>query len=471
VEGKHGYRPVLDFVGHVRLSRTGDAEIAVKNERYRNQRIAVLGLGETGETVANLLAEEGAIVTVLDSAEETMLEARMQRLRRRGVTVLAGAQTRTHEARFDLAILSPGIDPASELAKKFCGENDCVGELELAAEFCHCPIIGITGTNGKTTTTELVAAMLNACGKSTIAAGNISPSFSSVVRRSSELALMTLEVSSFQLETIRHFRPHIAVWLNFAPDHLDRYPTLREYRAAKLRIFENQTEEDFAIVNLRDELPALRARRITFSAYANGGDFAMQGNVIHHHGQPVLDLSETNLRGLHNAENLMAALGVGLVCGLTFNEMTAPLCAYRPLPHRCELVGQIDGIDYINDSKSTNLDALEKALISETRPVVLIAGGKDKGFEFESISALVARKARCAVLIGEMRSRIASSWWQHLPCLPADSLEESVQIARDQAQPGDVVLFSPGTSSFDMFKNYADRGNQFRALVQSLSTK
>ena len=279
---------------------------------------------------------------------------------------------------------------------------------------------------------------------------------------------MTLEVSSFQLERIEKFRAHVAVWLNFAADHLDRYASMDEYYAAKIRIFENQTEDDWAIVNAADSLPLTPVKRMTFSASMTEADFTLREGVIHFQGAPVLRMSDTHLRGSHNAENLMATMAVGVVHGLSFDAMRAPLCEYRPLPHRCELVRTLGGVDYVNDSKATNLDALEKALLSETRPVVLIAGGKDKGFEFDSVTELVAKKARVAVLIGEMAERIEKLWQNRVRCVRAATLTGAVELAREHAQPGDVVLFSPGTSSFDMFKNYADRGNQFRALVQAL---
>jgi UDP-N-acetylmuramoylalanine--D-glutamate ligase len=329
-------------------------------------------------------------------------------------------------------------------------------------------VVAITGTNGKTTTTQLVEQMLNGCSVRTLAAGNIGPAFSAVVQKSAELDVMTLEVSSFQLEEIRTFRPRVAVWLNFTPDHLDRYASVEEYRAAKLRVFENQSEKDFAVVNLRDELPPIKAKKITFSAYEPGGDFALRNGVIFYRGERALAMADTNLRGLHNAENLMAAFGVGLAFGLSVSQMAVPLSAYTALPHRCELVRTLNGADYINDSKATNLDALEKALLSETRPVVLIAGGKDKGFEFDTITDLVAQKCRRVMLIGEMSNRIDALWKNRVPCEKASSLQDAVLRARSGVQPGEVVLFSPGTSSFDMFKNYADRGNQFREIVQSL---
>ena len=437
---------------------------------YQGKKIAVLGAGESGEAAARLLAEEGAVVTILDSADPEKLGAKAAKLAGTGISLVAGSAADNDPGRYDLGILSPGIDPSAPLVRHFLANHPglLTGELELSYGFCKCPVIAITGTNGKTTTTQLVERMLNACGVRTAAAGNIGPAFAARVRESAGLDVMTLEVSSFQLETLGRFRPRIAAWLNLTPDHLDRYPGMKEYRDAKLRIFENQTPEDFAVVNLCDDLPPLLARKITFSAIRPGGDFELRDGVIYHHDRAVFPVAETRLRGLHNAENLMAALGIGLAQGLAFEAMIPPLCSYTPLPHRCEPVRTVDGAEYINDSKATNLDALEKALASESRPVVLIAGGKDKGFEFESITDLVAEKARCAVLIGEMAERIRGCWGAKVRCEKAGSLAEAVATARRNARPGDAVLFSPGTSSFDMFINYADRGNRFKALVNQL---
>jgi UDP-N-acetylmuramoylalanine--D-glutamate ligase len=440
---------------------------------YANQSIAVLGAGESGEAAAILLAEEGAMITVLDTAEIEKLRRKIDMLGERNIRVIAGlaANGSAEHDHYDLAILSPGIDPGVPLVQQFIRRRiNMIGELELAYEMCKCPIIGITGTNGKTTTTQLVERMLNGCNVKTVAAGNIGPAFSARVRQSAGLDVMTLEISSFQLETIRRFRANVAVWLGFAHDHLDRYRSMEEYYNAKIRIFENQTPDDWAVVNYRDKLPDLRAKRITFSAFAAGGDFDLRNGSIHFQGQSVLNLGETQLRGAHNAENLMAALGVGLTQGLSFDQMRRPLCEYKPLPHRCEPVRNFNGVEWVNDSKGTNPDSVEKALMGEVRPVVLIAGGKDKGFEYSMLTDLVASKCRCAVTLGEMADRIETIWKDRLPVRNAGwSLEKAVTIAREVAQPGDVVLFSPGTSSFDMFKNYADRGNQFRALVQSLS--
>jgi UDP-N-acetylmuramoylalanine--D-glutamate ligase len=443
--------------------------------QYENKKIAVLGFGSSGEAAARLLAEEGAMTTILDSADLAKLRSKIDAVTPLGISVLAGAEADTDPRAYDRGILSPGIDPAAPLVQNFLRKRiEMIGELEFSWELCKCPVVAITGTNGKTTTTELVARMLNECGVKTLAAGNIGPAFAGVVKKSGELEVMTLEVSSFQLEEIRTFRPHVAVWLNFTPDHLDRYPDMESYRRAKLRIFEYQTAEDFAVIKL-DDMPevidpaSLRAQAITFSATRAGGDFELRDGVIHFRGKPVLPMPGVKLRGFHNAENLMAALGVGYWMGLDFEEMTGPLSTYTPQPHRCEFIATFGGVDYVNDSKATNIDALEKALLSETRPVVLIAGGKDKGFEFGSITGLIARKVHHAILIGEMAERIATLWGSHLPCEQAASLPEAVTLARGHARPGDTVLFSPGTSSFDMFRNYADRGDQFRNLVKSLA--
>jgi UDP-N-acetylmuramoylalanine--D-glutamate ligase len=434
------------------------------------ERVSVLGAGESGVSAALLLASEGCAVTVHDSAAAERLKEHVAKLGEAGIEVRLGERALDVPEGTKLAVLSPGIEPATPLVGAFRrAEVPLVGELELAFARCECPVVAITGTNGKTTTTQLIEAMFNAAGVPTVACGNIGPAFSSKVSQSKVLSLATVEVSSFQLETITTFHPKIAVWLNFAPDHLDRYSSLDEYCAAKLRIFERQTHDDWAVVNARDSLPVLKARTLRFNAQAPGADFSLIDGAICFLGEPVLRMADTQLSGLHNAENLMAALATGFAWGLDWAAMLPALCAYRPLPHRCELVGHFAGVDYVNDSKATNLDAVEKALASETRKVVLIAGGKDKGFEFDSLTHLVAQRCRSVVLIGEMAARILQQWSGSVSCQRASSLSEAVTLAKAAAKPGDVVLFSPGTSSFDMFQNYADRGNQFRALVRAFS--
>ena len=438
--------------------------------RYANQHVAVLGAGLSGTAAALLLRSEGAEVTVLDSAEEkNLLKSTLDNLRAQGVKIIAGPAAETDATPYDFVVLSPGIDPLSALARNFSERNiEIIGELELGWRSCRLPVIAVTGTNGKTTTTELLAQMLNACGQRTIACGNIGKPLCEIVRRQQDFDVLTIEVSSFQLETIQTFHPQIAIWLNFAPDHLDRYRSVWEYREAKLRIFENQTEKDVAVINSVEKLRNVRARRVTFSAYADRADFRLVEGTIVFHDEVVLRLAEAKLRGSHNIENLMATLAAGQARGLSFSQMVPALLAYEPRPHRCEFVRTVGEVDYINDSKATNLDAVEKALASQTRPVVLIAGGKDKGFNFEPLRELVGKKVKCAVLIGEMAPRIERDWHGAVPCEFASSLADAVERAHAVAGKGDVVLFSPGTSSFDMFKSYADRGDQFRTLVQAL---
>jgi UDP-N-acetylmuramoylalanine--D-glutamate ligase len=438
--------------------------------RYKNQNVAVLGAGLSGTAAALLLKSEGANVTVLDSAEENrLLKSTIENLRAQGVGVVAGPSADKDAGNYDFVVLSPGIDPDSPLAQNFSSRKiELIGELELGWRSCGLPVIAVTGTNGKTTTTEMIAQVLNACGQRTIACGNIGKPLSEVAREKDNLDVLTVEVSSFQLETTKRFHPSVSLWLNFAPDHLDRYHSVAEYHAAKLRIFENQTGDDVAIVNAGESLPEIAPRKITFSAYNDRSDFRLSEGTILFQNTPVLKMAETRLRGSHNIENLMATLAAGQARGLSFDEMVPPLCTYEPRPHRCEFVREVSGVGYINDSKATNLDAVEKALLAQSKPVILIAGGKDKGFTFDPLRPLVKEKVRSTILIGEMAERIARDWSGAVKCEIANSLANAVERAHAMAKPGEVVLFSPGTSSFDMFKSYADRGDQFRALVQAL---
>lgn len=437
---------------------------------HAKQNTVVLGLGRSGYAAAVLLAEEGACVTVCESSDGAASREKAATLEALGVRVLFGDEAEADSSSYDLCVLSPGIDPAVPLVRNVLDKRiPVIGELELAFEECLCPVVAITGTNGKTTTTELTTAMLQGAGLRAMASGNIGIPFAEAVSQSGELDVMVLEVSSFQLETIRSFRPHVAAWLNFSPNHLDRYPDVAAYRAAKLRIFENQGGQDFAVLNAHESLPELPSRRIGFSATQDHEDFTLEGSVITFRSQPVLDQSSTRLPGIHNAENLMAALGIGVVLGVDLDKLAQSVGTYSPPPHRCEFVRDLEGVRWVNDSKSTNLDALEKALLSESRPVVLLAGGKDKGFGFAPLQQLVSARVREVILIGEMRERIAQDWPEST-CTLATSLEEAVHLAYRKACPGDTVLFSPGTSSFDMFRNYGERGNRFKEAVASLQS-
>jgi UDP-N-acetylmuramoylalanine--D-glutamate ligase len=434
------------------------------------KQVVVLGLGISGMEAAKLLQDLGAHVTVRDSATaNAKVNERAEALRRLGVRVELG-EAIAAMPRFDFCVISPGINPDAPLVRGLRQAGlPMFGELEVAYRFCQCPIVAITGTNGKTTTTELVNAVLTAGGKRAKASGNIGTAFSAAVRDSASLDVMVLEVSSFQLEHIVEFRPRVSVHLNLTPDHLDRYQTMEEYETAKWQIFRNQTADDYAIVNTNLRLPEMAARKITFSVSGTPADYQLLDGWLVARGEQVLKQSRTHLIGPHNAENMLAALAVGDLYDVPREAAIQALSNYHPLPHRCEKVGEIGGITFINDSKATNIDALEKALLAQQSPVILIAGGKDKGLDFSGLRPLVREKAKSVVLIGQMTEKLFTAWNTAVPCIKASNLVDAVDQARHLAQAGDVVLFSPGCSSFDMFKDFEDRGDQFRALIRSLS--
>jgi len=344
-----------------------------------------------------------------------------------------------------------------------------IGEVEFASRFYQGKIIAITGTNGKTTTTELVARILACAGMGGTPCGNYGMPFAEVVMQPNPPAAVALELSSFQLETIRSLRPDVAVWLNFAPDHMDRYPTVEAYRAAKLRIFSNQTSQDTAVVRGGEHLPRFAAKSVEFSAEDSRADWFSDGQTIIHHGVAWLDMEDdTGLRGLHNAENAMAAMAACATLGISADTMRDALHGYAPPPHRCELVRTLDGVEYLNDSKATNLHALESALRSLARPVVLVAGGKEKGLDYSPVVPLLREKALATVTFGQIARPLADLFSQAVPSEPVSTLADAVAVARSMAPHGSTVLLSPGTSSFDQFSGYEQRGNAFRDLVHQL---
>jgi UDP-N-acetylmuramoylalanine--D-glutamate ligase len=359
-----------------------------------------------------------------------------------------------------------------------------MGELELGFQQSFCLNIAITGTNGKTTTTELVERILTHAHRRTVAAGNIGLPLCAVAEQSRELDFLTVEASSFQLETIQFFRPVVAVLLNITPDHLDRYSGMAEYTRAKARLFMNQQAFDWAIVQsealaqMRSLQLDLPSKTITFSANNRRADLYLDRGLLVSRlpdwTGPLLDMDKCRLRGPHNAENLMAALAVGHVLRIPLEQMVESLASYEPAAHRCEPVADIGGVRFVNDSKATNLDAVHKALLAMPagKPgepnVLLIAGGRDKGFEFHDIGPLLSQRVKRAFLLGETREKIRAAWSLFTPCTVVDSLLEAVQQSAVNAVPGDVVLLSPACSSFDMFQNYQHRGEVFRQAVSTL---
>ena len=440
--------------------------MSIASSNYCGKKVAVLGLGRSGMAASRLLKGLGAEVTVCDSGASAELRARAETLCGEGINFLGGMLAENDPTVYDLAVLSPGIEESSTLVTNITTKGTpLIGELELAFTCCKSKIIAITGSNGKTTTTELTAMALAGAGLKAVACGNIGIPFSEIVASRELWDVVVIEVSSFQLETIRTFRPQIAVWLNLTPNHLDRYPSMEEYRSAKLRIFENQQDGDWAVVPSGETMPKIKSRPMTFGV-GDQSDLSLHGTMIMYRGEVLLDMNSIKLRGDHNALNLMAAFACGLILGADPGRMAASIAGYTPPAHRCELVLEGGGVKWINDSKATTLAAMEQAIRSVQGPLLLIAGGKDKGFTFAPIAPLVRERVDLAILIGEMRHRIAADW-ASTPTIIAESLDEAVEIAAQKAPPGGTILFSPGTSSFDMFRDYIDRGESFRRLVMN----
>lgn len=431
-----------------------------------SKHIAILGAGRSGRAAALLARREGARVSVWDVAGIEAFKGMPT-----GVEIHPNTCTdHVTDLSCDLLVVSPGIDTYGSFVAAFTPHaGEVIGEVEFAARFYQGKIIGITGTNGKTTTTELVSRILAHAGMGGTACGNYGMPFSEVIMLPHPPAAVALELSSFQLETIDTLHPDVAVWLNFAPDHMDRYPTVEAYRAAKLRIFENLRPEDCVVLRSGERISLPDCQWITFSTVDLDADWFSDGHVVKHRGEALLDMyQDTALRGLHNAENAMAAMAACSALGISTATMREALHGYAPPPHRCELVRTLDGVEYLNDSKATNLHALESALRSQTRPVVLIAGGKDKGLDYSPVIPILREKALAAVTFGQIARPLAGLFAQAVSCESVATLADAVAVARGLAPRGSTVLLSPGTSSFDQFNGYEQRGNTFRDIVHQL---
>ena len=426
--------------------------------------IAVLGAGRSGRAAARLAMKHGGRVCVFDTSpaitgwpEDIPLHA--------GATQEDG-----HAFRADLVVISPGIETDCPFVKSFGREGvETIGEMELASRFYRGKIIAITGTNGKTTTTSLVEKILLRAGKKAVACGNYGVPMAEVLLRDAVPDVLALEVSSFQLETIRNFHPDVAVWLNFAPDHMDRYTAVEDYYKAKLHIFNNQTKNDLAVVRFGEHLPALKAPVRTFSSESPEADLYYREPLVMGGGSPLLNLAGTSLSQRHNAENVMAAVMACRHLGIPAETAAEVLEEFTPPGHRCEAVRTLDGVLWLNDSKATNLHALKAALKSQNAPVVLIAGGKDKGLDYLPLRSMLKEKVRACVVFGQIADQLYDSFSPAAPTEKAADVADCVEKARLLARPGDTVLFSPGTSAFDMFTGYAQRGQAFRDAVNALS--
>jgi UDP-N-acetylmuramoylalanine--D-glutamate ligase len=435
----------------------------------KGKSVAVLGAGGSGFAAAALALSHGATVAAYDTGNSEKLFPASERFAGIGVSLTCGDAALTPGQEFDVTIISPGIDESWPIAQAFLGASEeLIGEIEFAYRLSDVPVVAITGTNGKTTTTSLVTDMINGAGLNAVAAGNIGRAYSDVAMSGGDYDWIVLEVSSFQLETIRQFSPEVAVWMNFAPDHLDRYDGLEDYRSAKLRIFENGGEGTRAICKLEDKVGD-RWDRVTFSAFNEGGDYRYDsGRILHDASGRSFDFAAVELQGKHNAENVMVALAVADHLGIAWDEISGAVSAFKAPAHRCEKVAEIDGVLYLNDSKSTNLHSLESALAGQEAPMVLIVGGKQKGLDFGELTELINEEVKAVVCIGEIGEEIAALWKDASSCRVAGSVEEATQFAAEAAESGDIVLFSPGTSSFDMFPGYEVRGEAFKEAVGTL---
>jgi UDP-N-acetylmuramoylalanine--D-glutamate ligase len=448
----------------------------------RGKRVTVVGLARSGFAACKALLERGAAVTATDRAAAETLQVDLGWLAARGARVETGAHSRSHFLETDLIVVSPGVPTDLPLLRAAQARGVPVwGEVELAWRLTPARFLGITGTNGKSTTTSLVGAMLQAGGLPCVVAGNIGLALCEVVTRLSAADWVVAELSSFQLETIVAFRPRVAVLLNLAPDHLDRYPGVESYYAAKARIFLNQTAEDVAVLNADDPLALEHARSaqsypLLFSRTRLLGDgaFLRHGRlVVRRSGtlEPVCEVDRIRIQGVHNVENSLAAAAAAAAAGVPSAALARALQDFPGLPHRLELIAEIRGVRYVNDSKGTNVGAVQKSLESYGRGVVLIAGGKDKGGDFRPLRPLVAGRVKRLLLIGQARATMREQLAGACPTEELPSLAAAVARAADIAGAGDTVLLSPACASFDMFRDFEDRGEAFRRAVLDLRAR
>jgi UDP-N-acetylmuramoylalanine--D-glutamate ligase len=438
------------------------------------QPVLVVGAARSGVAAAQLLARRGARVTLTDRKPQIPEEAD---LRRAGVTLELGAHHLTSFESAALIVTSPGvpIDLPELLRAKALGVP-VIGELELACRWLQGPIVAITGTKGKSTTTTLVGRMLEAAGRRVLVGGNIGVPVSAQVEASTTDTVHVIETSSFQLETTETFRPWIAALLNFSPDHLDRHPDEASYAAAKQRIFANQQPDDWAVVNA-DSAEAtrmainVRARVVKYGVDNPTADVHVGNGFVWQRTSegdiPLLPLAAVQLQGRHMLSNVVAATAISHLAGATGSALAKALNGFHGLEHVMEVVATKAGVRFVNDSKATNVDAAARSIESFEK-VVAIVGGRYKGGDFRDLATPLRRHGRAVVAIGEARTRVREALSDVLPVMEAGTLRDAVRNAFELAQPDGVVLLAPACSSFDMFADYADRGRQFKEEVKRL---
>jgi len=448
------------------------------------KRVLVVGLGKSGVASALFLKAHGARVTVSDTKSGDELHNEIPTLLDHGIAVETGGHGERTFRGQDLIVVSPGVpvDAPALVQARNLGEP-VIGEIELAARFLPGPIIAITGSNGKTTTTTLVGEIMTAGGFSALVGGNIGTPAISLAERAKPETVIVLEVSSFQLETIQTFRPKVAVVLNVTPDHLDRHRTFEAYVDAKARIFENQGATDYAVLNADDPTCVALAARTKAQVFwfsrqkeVQRGAWVREGTILFRDAsgqREIMLVSEIPLKGAHNLENVLAAVCAGVLMGCGPEKIRLAVREFKAVEHRLEFVATIRGVDYYNDSKATNVDATIKALESFPANLHLILGGKDKGSDYSVLNDLLRQRVKRVYTIGsaaaKIESQIVSAKDGGPEIVPAETLENAVHKAHAVAEPGDVVLLAPACASFDQFKNYEHRGQVFKETVKALS--
>jgi UDP-N-acetylmuramoylalanine--D-glutamate ligase len=446
----------------------------------KGKKVSVIGAARSGIAAANLLTSKGAEVFVSDTAPVEKKEEEIRKLQSIHVPFEFGQHSQQTLA-VDFMVVSPGVPMNLSIVTQAMERNIPVfSEIEIASWFCSSPIIAITGSNGKTTTTTLLGEIYREAGIPHLVTGNIGYPFSEAIQNGSDKNVVILEVSSFQLEGIQSFKPKISAILNLSPNHLDRYATYTDYVQAKLRIFEYQDHHDRLVINTDDDylnslVSATRPFVVKFSAEERleAGCFVEKGAILWKMGttmkEEIIHLDEIGIPGLHNVYNVLAASCIAKLDGIKDNEaIYRAIKNFKGVEHRLEFVREYHGVKYINDSKSTTVQSVWYALQSYAEPILLIMGGKDKGGEFSRLGDLVRKQVREIVLIGEAADRIQKELEGIVPIKRSESLEQAVDICHRDAKEGQLVLLSPGCASFDMFQDYEDRGRQFKRRVNSL---
>jgi UDP-N-acetylmuramoylalanine--D-glutamate ligase len=444
----------------------------------KGARATVVGLGQSGLSAARLLVQKGATVTVNDSRDEAALGEKAVQARALGVALDLGGHDAERLSANDLIVVSPGVPQLAQLDEAEARGVSVVSEIELASWFVHGQVIGITGTNGKSTVTTLVGEMCKATGRPTFVGGNLGTPLVDVVGTpaADEGGYLVVELSSFQLERVQRFRAHVGVLLNITDDHLDRYPDFAAYAAAKGRLFVGQTRADFAVAPAFDKLCSAMARASAGKVVLFGGG---DGEVRRESGLLVdtvsglsVPIAELGIQGEHNVDNAAASALVARLAGVDVAHVASVLRSFKGLPHRMQHVATLSGVDFFDDSKATNVGAAVAAIVGlgrQDRRVVLVAGGKDKGGSYAPLREVMEQHGAALVLIGEATPLIEHAFsGVSFPVQRAQTMADAVKQARALASPGEAVLLAPACASFDMFRSYAHRGDVFRDDVLAL---